>query len=307
MESLLSLMELKKSEIENLIECSIAIKKNKSIYSSSLKGKVLLMIFEKPSLRTRLSFDVAIASMGGHPVVLDASSAPLGEKETIEDTAKVSSRYVDCIMARLFEHKKIIALQENSRVPVINGLTDDHHPVQILSDLLTIKEKKGKLPGLKLCYLGDGLNNVTHSLIEGCVIMGIDISVGCPRDAMPKKGVVDFALKRIGKSKLEITSDPKEAAKGADIIYTDSWMSYHIKPDQKEHRINMFKPYQVNKEIVKYAKKDYIFMNCLPAMRGYEQAAEIIDGPNSVVFDQAENRLHMQKAILLELLGEKPK
>ncbi len=302
MNNLLSLMDVDKKEVEKLLESSSDIKKNPGKYAESLKGKTLLMIFEKPSLRTRLSFDVGIKSMGGYGIVIDASSAPLGEKESIEDTAKVCSRYVDGIMARLFEHKNMIALGENATVPIINGLTDDFHPVQILSDLLTIKEKKKNLKGLKLCYLGDALNNVTHSLLIGCALIGIDISIGCPKEAMPDKKVVEYAKKVADDSSVIVTNDAKEAAKDADMIYTDSWMSYHIKPEMKEKRVKMFQPYQVNKEIVKYAKKDYIFMNCLPAMRGYEQTAEVIDGPNSVVFDQAENRLHMQKAILLELM-----
>ena len=302
MKSLLSLKDLSKEYIEKLINSAIDIKKAPGKYSDSLKGKTLLMIFEKPSLRTRVSFDVAIKSMGGHSVIIEAGSAPLGEKETIEDTAKVCSRYVNCIMARLFEHEKLVSLEKNSTVPVINGLTDDFHPVQILSDLLTIKEKKGKLKGLKLCFLGDGLNNVTHSLLIGCALAGINISVGCPKQAMPKKEILDYAKKVADGSEIIITQDSKEAIKDADVVYADSWMSYHIKQESKEERIEMFKPYQVNEGIVKYAKKGYIFMNCLPAMRGYEQTADIIDGPNSIVFDQAENRLHMQKAILLELL-----
>jgi ornithine carbamoyltransferase len=301
MESLLSLMDLTKKDIERLIKIAEDAKKNPSKYSTALRGKTLLMIFEKPSLRTRLSFDVAMKSMGGHTIVIDTLSTPLGEKESIEDTAKVCSRYVDVIMARLFEHKKLVALKENASVPVINGLTDDFHPVQILSDFLTIKEKKGALKGLKLCYLGDALNNVTHSLLIGCALTGIDISIGCPPQAAPKKSVLDYA-KRHASSKIVVTSNPKKAISGADIVYTDSWMSYHINPKLKQKRVRLFKPYQVNKKIVKYAKNDYIFMNCLPAMRGYEQTADIIDGKNSIVFDQAENRLHMQKAILLELL-----
>ncbi len=305
MRSLLSLMDVDKKTIADLIKSAADIKKNKNRYSRALEGRTLLMIFEKPSLRTRLSFDIAMKTMGGYAVVLDASKAPLGEKETIEDTARVSERYVDCIMARLFEHEKLEALNNNSRIPVINGLTDEFHPVQILSDLLTIKEKKRKLKGLKLCYLGDSLNNVTHSLLMGCALMGIDISVGCPRSAMPKKEYINYAKKVADKSKISITTNPKKAIKDADIVYTDSWMSYHINPRHKKQRMKLFKPYQVNSNIVKFARSDYIFMNCLPAMRGYEQTADIIDGPNSVVFDQAENRLHMQKAILLWLLKDK--
>ncbi len=195
MEHLLSLKGVDGKKITELIDKSVQIKKNPAKYSNSLKGKTLLMIFEKPSLRTRVSFEVAITSMGGTAVVIETDNMPLGKKESIEDTSKVCSRYVDCVMARLFKHEDIVKLAENSSVPVINGLTDDFHPVQVLSDLLTIKEKKGKLKGLKLCYLGDGLNNVAHSLILGCTKAGIDISIGCPKEAMPRKDILEYASK----------------------------------------------------------------------------------------------------------------
>lgn len=301
--SLLSMRDVDKKEIDDLLETAAAIKRKPEKYRKALDGKTLLMLFEKQSLRTRLSFDVAMQQLGGNTVVVDVAQTPLGAKETIEDTAKVCGRYVDCIMARFYEHEKLVKLGENAGIPVINGLTDDEHPVQILSDLLTIREKKGELEGLKLCFLGDGNNNITHSLLLGCAIMGMDISIACPADLMPKKEYAGYA-KRIAAGKVIVTSDPKEAARDADVIYTDSWMSYHIDPSKKEERVKKFMPYQVNKEIVKHAQKDFIFMNCLPAMRGYEQTAEIIDGSHSVVFDQAENRLHMQKAILLRILKE---
>ncbi len=301
--SLLSMRDVDKKEVEELLETAAAIKGKPEKYRKALDGKTLLMLFEKPSLRTRLSFDVAMKQLGGDAISMDTVQTPLGEKETIEDTAKVCGRYVDCIMARFYEHGKLVKLGENAGIPVINGLTDDEHPVQILSDLLTVKEKKGKLGGLKLCFLGDGNNNVTHSLLIGCAMMGIDIYVGCPQEAMPKKEYMDYA-KGVGAGKVVATVDPIEAARNADVIYADSWMSYHIDASKKEARMRQFMPYQVNKEIAKHAQKDFIFMNCLPAMRGYEQTAEIIDGSHSVVFDQAENRLHMQKAILFGLLKE---
>ena len=295
MKSLLTMKDFSWKEIEKLIDLAADVKKTPSKYSAKLQGKTLLMIFEKPSLRTRLSFDVGMMELGGFTITIDTASTPLGEKESIEDTAKVCSRYVDCIMARLFEHEKLVKLSKNSSVPVINGLTNDHHPVQILSDLLTIKEKKRKLKGLKLCFLGDGNNNITNSLIIGCNLAGMKISVGCPKDEKPRKELLgDFSA--------YVTHDATEAIKDADIVYTDSWMSYHVEPSKKKERIEKFMPYQVNSGLIKHAKKDFIFMNCLPAMRGYEQTAEIIDGKHSVVFDQVENRLHMQKAILLELL-----
>jgi ornithine carbamoyltransferase len=304
--SLLSMKDVDAGELEGLLEEAAAIKKNPRKYRKALDGKTLLMLFEKPSLRTRMSFQVAMQQLGGDTVVMDTSQAPLGEKETIEDTAKVCGRYVDCIMARLYEHSKLEKLAENSGIAVINGLTDDEHPVQVLSDLLTIKEKKGALKGLKLCYLGDADNNVTHSLIIGCALAGMDISVGCPQGAMPKKEFVEYAKGLGGGTKVVVTNDPLEAARDADIIYADSWMSYHVDPSKKEERVKRFMPYQANSKTAAHAKKDFIFMNCLPAMRGYEQSAEMMDGPHSIVFDQAENRLHMQKAILIWLLeGQK--
>ncbi len=298
--SLLSIADLNRKEVEALLDLAAEVKKDPKKYRKKLDGKTLLMLFEKPSLRTRVSFEVGIKELGGDAVVIETSQTPLGAKESIEDTAKVYGRYVDCIMARVFEHEKLSKLDENSGIPVINGLSNDEHPVQVLSDLLTIKEKRGRLEGLKLCYLGDGNNNVTHSLILGCAIVGMEISIGCPVEMMPKKEYVEIA-KRTG-GKVTITSDAKSAIKDADIAYTDSWMSYHVPASEKEARIKQLMPYQVNPEIAKYAKKEFIFMNCLPAMRGYEQTAEIIDGKHSVVFDQAENRLHMQKAILLKIL-----
>ncbi|MDP2749638.1 MAG: ornithine carbamoyltransferase [Nanoarchaeota archaeon] len=304
--SLLSLMDVDAKKIDELISLSVAIKKNPGKYSKKLQGKTLLMIFQKPSLRTRISFEVAMNSLGGKAIVTEMSALPIGQKESMEDTAKVCSRYVDAIMARLFDQSELIKLKENSTIPVINGLTNEFHPARILSDLLTIYEKKKKLKGLKLCYLGDAKNNVTHCLLIGCAHMGIDISVACPKEMMPRAEIVskaqEIAKKSKSNCKILITNDPKEAIDNADIVYTDSWMSYHILPAEKEQRLKALKEYQVNSEIVRYAKKDYIFMNCLPAMRGYEQTAEVMDGQNSIVFDQAENRLHMQKAILLSLL-----
>ena len=292
--------------ILDLITHTYKIKKYPGNYYNKLKNKTMLMIFEKPSLRTRVSFEAAMTQLGGHAIYLDAKDAPLGKKETIEDTAKASSRYVDIIMARLFSQDVLEKLAKNSTVPVINGLTDIFHPCQILSDLFTIHEKKKKLKGLKLCYVGDGNNNVTHSLLLGCSAAGMDISIGCPKKFEPLSQVINLAQKNAKKSgsKIEILHDAKKAASNADIVYTDSWMSYHIPKEQGAERIKAFKPFQVNKELMKCAKKDALFMNCLPAMRGYEQTADVIDGKQSIVFDQAENRLHMQKAIILKLLDK---
>lgn len=308
MKSILTLDGFSKQDILKLIKLAVAIKSSPLEYSKELQNKIVLMIFEKPSLRTRASFDVAVKQLGGETTIIEKQDMPLG-KESIEDTAKVSSRYYDAIVARLYKHDDLVKLAENATIPVINGLTDDHHPMQILSDLFTIYEKFGSfstLKRLKLCFLGDGFNNITHSLIQGCAIMGINISVGCPSKFMPDKEIVNAAKKiaEASGAKIVITEDPIDAIKDAKIIYADSWMSYHVPKSEEEERIKTFMPYQINAKIIKYAAPDFIFMNCLPAMRGYEQTAEIIDGSHSIVFDQAENRLHMQKALLLWLLNE---
>jgi ornithine carbamoyltransferase len=306
MKDLISLVEWDSKSVLDLISNAAKIKKDPEKYFDVLKNKTMLMIFEKPSLRTRVSFEVGMTQLGGHAIYMDAKDSPLGEKESIADTAKASSRFCDIIMARMFKHEDVEALAKNATIPVINGLTDTFHPCQILSDLLTISEKKGKLKGLKLCFSGDGDNNVTHSLLLGCSLTGIDISVASPKEHMPQEWIVKIAEKNAKKSgsKVQVLNDAKKAVENADIVYADSWMSYHIPKEQKEARVKSFKPFQVNEEFMKHAKKDAIFMNCLPAMRGYEQTAEVIDGKQSVVFDQAENRLHMQKAIILKLLNK---
>ena len=307
MKDLTSLVEWNSEMISDLVKDSFKLKKNPKKYSNALKNKSLLMIFEKPSLRTRVSFEAAMTQLGGHAIFIGSEDAPFKNKESISDTAKVSSRFCDIIMARLFMQEEIEELAKNATVPVINGLTDTFHPCQILSDLFTIHEKKKKVKGLKLCFVGDGNNNITHDLLLGCGGAGMDISVGCPKDMEPQKWIVDIAKGKAKKnnSKIEILNDAKKAAEDADVMYADTWMSYHIPKEQKNDRIKIFQPYQVNKKLMSYAKNDAIFMNCLPAMRDYEQTADIIDGPQSIVFDQAENRLHVQKAIILRLLDKK--
>tara|TARA_Y100000294_G_scaffold160735_1_gene164608 strand:+ start:264 stop:1187 length:924 start_codon:yes stop_codon:yes gene_type:complete len=304
MKDLLSLRYWNKEMVDDLISHASKIKKNPEKYFDILKSKTMLMIFEKPSLRTRISFEVGMTQLGGHAIYMDIKDSPLGKKESIDDTAKTSSRYCDIMMARLFKQDSIEKLANNATVPVINGLTDIFHPCQILSDLLTIYEKKNKLKGLKLCFVGDGNSNIVHSLLLGCSAVGMDISIGCPKEFMPQQWIVKNAEKNTEKSgsKIEISNDPKKAVDNADVVYADTWMSYHIPKEQEDERIKTFKPYQVTAKLMANAKKDAIFMNCLPAMRGYEQTAEVIDGSQSIVFDQAENRLHMQKAIILKLL-----
>jgi ornithine carbamoyltransferase len=236
--------------------------------------------------------------LGGYALYLSASDLQLGRGETIADTAQVLSRYVDGIMARVFAHQTILDLVKHSRVPVINGLSDFTHPCQGLADLFTIYEKKGKLSGLKLAYVGDG-NNVAHSLLYGCSKLGMTITLGCPKGYEPNQKVVSEAKKEAKRNgcKVDVTNNPKEAVKGADVVYTDVWASMG---KEKEHagRVKIFKPYQVNSRLVKEAKEDYIFMHCLPAHRGEEVTDEVADSRNSVIFDQAENRLHTQKALM---------
>lgn len=303
---LLSLKDLSGKEILSLVELALKIKKNQHKYARALAGKNLLMFFEKPSLRTRLSFEVAMLQLGGHAIYYDLQGSPLGKgKESVEDTARVVSRYVDAVMARLYSHEDLKKIAANSSVPVINGLTDFSHPCQVLSDLLTIREKFGKLRRLKLSYLGDANNNVTHSLLFALPKVGMDLVVCCPvsREFKPAPEVVESAKEEVMKNStcLIISFNPEEA-KNSDIIYTDSWMSYHIPKEQEQRRISALQEYQVNSRLMQLAGKKAVFMHCLPAERGKEVTADVIDGARSIVLDQAENRLHMQKAILLWLL-----
>lgn len=308
MKHLITLENWSTSALEGLLDLAGRVKATPADYRDSMRRKTLLMIFEKPSLRTRVSFETGATQMGGHAIFYDLATSPLSSgKENVADLVRVVSRYVDIIMGRLFEQAHIEEMAKLASVPVINALTNYEHPCQILADLQTIREKKGALKGLKLAYLGDGNNNVTHSLLFGCAKFGMDISVGCPKgDEYEPLDTVLAGTRKIAKktgAKIVVTADALEAAKGADVVYTDSWMSYHIPQHKQDSRVKVFTPYQVNARLMKQAKKDAIFMNCLPAVRGYEQTAEVIDDPRSVVFDQAENRLHIQKAIMLTLLA----
>lgn len=306
---LISLEDWTTAQIEETLELAARIKSRPQDFAEAMARKTLMMIFEKPSLRTRVSFETGTTQMGGHAIFYDLATSPLSTgKENVPDLVRVVSRYVDIIMGRLFEQSHIEEMALLSRVPVINALTNYEHPCQILADFQTILEQKGRLAGLKLAYLGDGNNNVTHSLMFGCAKVGMHISVGCPEGAeySPLESVLESARKTGRKTgaKVVVTHDAAEAAKGADIVYTDSWMSYHIPEHKKDARVRVFRPYQVNAKLMRSAKRNAIFMNCLPAMRGYEQTADVIDGSQSVVFDEAENRLHVQKAVMLKLLGE---
>jgi len=303
---LISLKCWSPEDIREVLNLAVEVKATPAQYADMLKQKTLLMIFEKPSLRTRISFEAGMTQLGGHAIYYDMSTSPMGGgKETIEDSIKVISRMCDLVMARLFKHSDLLAMAEHTSIPVINALTDDSHPCQILADLLTIQEKKGALKGLKLAYLGDGFNNVTYSLMRGCTKLGMHISVGSPEEHMPAVEVTESCAQfaQESGSELVVTDDPAEAVQGADVVYTDSWMSYHIPKKEETKRIKTFTPYQVTAERMAQAKPEAMFMNCLPAQRGAEQTAEVIDGPQSVVFDEAENRLHAQKAVLLKLSG----
>ena len=306
MKDFISLHELTSNEIKELLELSINMKKDlkKGIQHKILKGKTLGMIFSKSSTRTRVSFEVGMTQLGGYPLFLSANDIQLGRGETIYDTAKVLERYLDGIMIRTFSHDDVVELAQHANIPVINALTDLLHPCQVLADLQTIYEKKGTFKNLKFTYIGDG-NNMAHSIMYGCGKMGIDCSIACPDGYMPNQQVVDNAKEDFKKSgaDLVITNDAKEAIKDADIVYTDTWVSMG-QENEKQERQKIFMPYQVNKELFLFAKEDALFMHCLPAYRGFEVTSDIIDGKNSVIFDEAENRLHAQKAIMATLMSE---
>lgn len=275
----------------------------KGIPHPFLKGKVLGMIFEKASTRTRVSFEVGMKQLGGDAIFLSAKDIQLGRGETIEDTAKVLSRYVDGLMIRTFAHTTIETFAQNASVPVINGLTDLHHPTQVMADLLTIYEHKGRLSGLKMSYIGDGNNNMCHSLLEGAAAVGMDLTVASPQGYEPNLQIIEQAKKTGQNNGCQIlfTHSPEEAMEKADVVVTDVWTSMG-QEEEADERKKAFHAFQVNRELCAFAQPDFIFLHCLPAHRGEEVTSEIIDGPHSVVFDEAENRLHAQKAILKVLM-----
>ncbi len=306
MKHLISLKDLTTDEIKDIINLAIELKEDnrqgkKHHYCD---GKALGMIFTKSSTRTRVSFEVGMYQLGGTALFLSSNDIQIGRGETIEDTARVLSRYLDGIMIRTFKHSDVEALAEYGSIPVINGLTDDEHPCQVLADLQTIYEYKGTLKGLKLAYIGDG-NNMTNSLLHGCTKTGMDISVATPKEYACKQKFVDEALNIASAtgSKVVITTDPYEAIKGADIVYSDTWASMGQEAE-KEIREKAFKSYQINKELFSHSDKEAIFMHCLPAYRGYEVTTDVIDGKQSAIFDEAENRLHAQKAVMVKLMGK---
>ena len=288
-------------ELNYLLDIAADMKKKTKtgIEHHYLKGKSLGMIFTKSSTRTRVSFEVGMYQLGGQALFLSNNDIQIGRGETIYDTANVLSGMLDGIMIRTFKHSDVTDLAKYGSIPVINGLTDDQHPTQMLADLLTIKECKGDLKGLKLAYLGDG-NNVANSLLQACAKAGMDVAIASPKDYTCPDKYVQQALTdaKITGSKVLMTTDPYEAAKDADVIYTDTWTSMG-QEEEKAMRVQIFKDYQVNGDIMNAAHKDAIFLHCLPAYRGYEVTEDVIDGPQSKVFQEAENRLHAHKAILV--------
>jgi ornithine carbamoyltransferase len=298
--SLIEINHLSLEEIYQIFDLSRTLKEKQNTGEPHklLEGKTLGMIFSKPSTRTRISFETGIYQLGGMGMYFNQNDLQLKKSESISDTAMVLSRYLNGIMIRTFDHQDVIDLAKFGSIPVINGLTDLHHPCQVLTDLFTIIEKRRTLKGLKLVYIGDG-NNVAHSLLHGCSKVGMDITIASPSGYLPLKEIVAESkvnAKYMG-SKIEIIEDPVKAVSDADIIYTDVWASMGQEKEAAERRKKFIK-YQVNSKLVKNVKDDYIFMHCLPAHRGDEVTNEICDSPNSVIFDEAENRLHVQKAIM---------
>lgn len=298
---LLTLDDLNKNDILEILDLTKELKKKP--INDFLAGKVFCLLFEKASTRTRVSFESGIQQMGGSSLFLDKRTSQMSRGETIEDTAKVLERYVDGIISRVFSHKTLEIMSGSTNIPVINALSDLTHPCQILSDLFTIKEKFGDFKGLKLAYVGDG-NNVCNSLLLGCSKVGIDISVACPKGYEPDKKILKLAKNytKVTKSKVILNTEPKNVVRDANIVYTDTFVSMG-QEKEKGKRLKIFKPkYQVTKKLLKLAASDALFMHCLPAHRGEEVTPEVIDGPRSIVFDQAGNRLPTQKALLLKLL-----
>lgn len=294
---LLTLRDLNADDCRALFKRSLEMKKQyaSGISDQTLQGKILGLIFDKPSTRTRVSFEAAMVQLGGTPLFLNAQDTQLIRNEPIADTARVLSRYLDGLVVRTYSQDLLKELGAEASIPIINGLTDLYHPCQVLSDLMTILEKKGKLKGLKIVWVGDG-NNVANSWLNAAGVLPLNLVVACPEGYQPDETILEAALKDT-KGKIVVLSDPKEAVRDADVIYTDVWASMG---NESEHglRKKFFKPYQVNQELLALAKQDVIVMHCLPAHRGEEIADDVLEGDHSVVWDQAENKMHMHKAIL---------
>lgn len=296
--------DLSRGQVATVLELAHKMKADPPAYYDALPNETLLMLFEKPSLRTRVSLEVGMTELGGHAIAYMIGDSPLGKKETFGDTAACLSRFVAAVTARVNSRESITGLTAFSEIPIVNALDDWAHPMQILADMQTIEEKKGSLPGLRMAYLGDIRNNMTYDLMRGGALTGFTVAVAGPSgdgyDIEPSVLEECAALAAANGGAVEVCETAAEAVAGADIVYTDSWQSYGI--SQTPERIDKLMPFQVTAQMMAAAKPDAIFMNCLPAMRGEEQTAEVIDGPQSVVFDQAENRLHAQKALLYLLI-----
>jgi ornithine carbamoyltransferase len=296
---LISLHDLTPAEIDYLLKVARLVKAHPTRYRNALEGKALALLFEKPSLRTRVTFELGMGQLGGRPLCLGPQEVGLGKREAVKDVARNLSRWVDGIMARVFSHQSVTELAEHASVPVINGLSDFEHPCQALGDYLTLLEHKGKLAGLTLAWVGDG-NNVAHSLIYGAARLGVRMRLATPPGYEPDRSVVAEAQREGGE--IYLTSEPAEAVIGADAVYTDVWTSMG-QESEADTRQRIFRPYQVNSQLMRRAGPEALFMHCLPAHRGQEVTNEVMDSPHSIVYDQAGNRLHIQKAILLALLS----
>lgn len=299
---LLTIADLTKAELDNLVNRAISLKERhkKGIPHNPLRGKTLALIFEKSSTRTRVSFETGMYQLGGNAIFISQRDSQIGRGEPIKDTARVMSRYVDGIVIRTFGHDIIEEYAKYSTVPVINGLTDLHHPCQILADVMTIVEKKGSYSGIKASWVGDG-NNMANSWIEAAERLGFELTLACPKGYTPDKNILDRA--KADGAKIKVTESVEEAVKGADVLNTDVWASMG-QEEEAQKRQQAFKGYQINGKVLSLAKKDAIVMHCLPAHRGEEITEDVLEGPNSVVWDEAENRLHVQKAVLEWLMAD---
>ena len=307
MNDLISLHDLSQDALIALLDLADRLKtENKAgIAHPLLAGKTLGMIFSKSSTRTRVSFEVGMYQLGGHALFLSSQDIQLGRGESIADTARVLSRYLDGIMIRTFNHSDVVELAAQSSIPVINALTDLLHPCQVLADLQTIREEKGRLKGLKLAYIGDG-NNMANSLMHGCTKVGMDIAIATPEDFLPDTQCINNAKRSaaLSGSTFSLTHDPKAAVADADVVYTDTWVSMGME-SEKAQRVQQFAGFTVDQELMALARPDAIFLHCLPAYRGFEVTDEVMEGPQSRIFDEAENRLHAQKAVMLTLMGKR--
>ncbi|MBI3580201.1 MAG: ornithine carbamoyltransferase [Ignavibacteriales bacterium] len=298
----LTIRDFSQKEILETFELATAMKARPAKFATALKAKTLAMIFEKPSLRTRTTFDIGIQQLGGFSLCLLPAEISLGKRESVYDVAKNLERMVQGIMIRTFAHQIVIDMAKHASIPVINGLTDYSHPCQAMADYFTVQEIKGKLKGLKLCFVGDG-NNVSHSLMFAGAHLGVNVTIACPKGYEPNAVAYQQACEDAKKTgaKVEVTHDPVKGVKKADVVYTDAWASMG-QESETEARKKIFQPYQVNEDLMSCANKDAIFMHCLPAHRGDEVTNEVIDAPFSVVFQEAENRLHVQKALMYQLM-----